>query len=179
MRTVTTDGEFCDKKAACFMTEPLDNPNRRRFPPLIRRAWFALNQAFRRRIAYSGATPDQFTIMRQLIESPAEGLVQGELARLMSSDPNTITSLLNRMEKNGLVRRCPHETDRRAHRVRLLPKGTALYHELREIALKLQGEVILAVPEDRREQFLEDLERIADACVQQASKETLRIPRQP
>jgi DNA-binding MarR family transcriptional regulator len=160
------------------MADPLDDPNRRRFPPLLRRAWFALNQAFRRRIAYSGATPDQFTIMRQLIEAPPEGLTQGELSKRMSSDPNTIASLLNRMESAKLVQRCPHETDRRAHRVRLLPKGVTLYHELRAIALQLQREVIQTVPDERREQFLEDLERVADACVRQAAQETQRIPKQ-
>ncbi|MBM3847282.1 MAG: hypothetical protein FJ405_13495, partial [Verrucomicrobia bacterium] len=71
---------------------PADAPERRRLPPLLRKAWYGLNQAFRRRIAHLGITPDQFTVMRILRE--AEGLTQRQLTELMSSDPNTVASLL-------------------------------------------------------------------------------------
>src|SRR3954469_17156490 len=95
-------------------TTPLDSPERRRLPLLLRRSWYGLNQAFRRRIAHLEITPDQFTVMRTLIEN--NGITQRELTRLMSSDPNTITSILDRMEKAGLVQRQSHEKDRRARR---------------------------------------------------------------
>jgi len=88
---------------------PIDSPDRRRLPPLLRRAWYGLNQAFRRRIARTGATPDQFTAMRCLTEADPLGITQGELAQLMSSDPNTIASLVERMETAGWVERRAHE----------------------------------------------------------------------
>lgn len=149
---------------------PLDAPNRRRLPPLLRKAWYSLNQAFRRRIAYSGLTPDQFTILRQIMEAPREGLTQRQISSLMSSDPNTVTSLLNRMQEAGLLERKPHESDKRAHRVRLLPKGKRIYRELRQVALDLQSHVLEALPEERRETFLEDLERVAEKCLQSAAR---------
>jgi DNA-binding MarR family transcriptional regulator len=142
-----------------------DPAERRRMPPLLRRAWYSLNQAFRRRIAYTGLTPDQFTILRQLHEAPNEGITQRELSLRMSSDPNTIASLLDRMEKADLVERRPHEADRRAHRVRLKEKGEKMYGELRDIAMALQAQVMQALPEARHQQFLADLEAIADACL--------------
>src|SRR6516225_6672133 len=92
---------------------PIDSPERRRLPLLLRRAWYGLNQAFRCRIAHLGVTPDQFTVMRTLLEN--EGITQRRLTELMSSDPNTVASLLERMEKAGLVQRQAHEKDRRAH----------------------------------------------------------------
>ena len=76
---------------------PIDSPERRRLPPLLRRAWYGLNQAFRRRIAPLGLTPDQFTVLRTLLESG--GITQSELTHLMSSDPNTVASLLARMRR--------------------------------------------------------------------------------
>src|SRR5258706_2428264 len=94
---------------------PIDAPERRRLPPLLRRCWFSLNQTFRRRIAHLGVTPDQYTVMRTLMEGSPRGLSQRELTDLMSSDPNTIASLLERMEAGGLVERKPHEKDRRGH----------------------------------------------------------------
>ena len=146
------------------ITEPIDSPSRRRLPPLLRRSWYGLNQAFRRRIAHLNLTPDQFTVLRTLLEGDELGLTQRELSRLMSSDPNTVASLLERMEKVSFVERSPHEKDRRAHRIKLLPKGRKTYEAAREIAVNLQGEVLAVLPEADREQFLEQLALVADAC---------------
>ena len=93
---VTTKSSF---RAAAGL--PLDSPQRRRLPPLLRRAWYGLNQAFRRRIAHLEITPDQFTVLRTLLEH--DGITQRELTHLISSDPNTVASLLERMEAAGLI----------------------------------------------------------------------------
>jgi len=150
--------------------EPIDAPNRRRLPLLLRRSWYGLNQAFRRRIAHLQITPDQFTVLRTLLESDVRGLTQRELARTMSSDPNTVASLLERMEKIGYVERLPHERDRRAHRIKLLPKGKKTYESARDIAVALQGEVLSGIPAAGRESFLENLSLVADACRLAAEK---------
>src|SRR5258707_145513 len=89
---------------------PIDAPERRRLPPLLRRAWYSMNQALRRRILHLEITPDQFTALRILGEADAKGLSQRELTERMSSDPNTVASLIERMETNGLVQRRTHET---------------------------------------------------------------------
>src|ERR1700685_3833183 len=125
----------------------IDAPGRRRLPALLRRCWFNLNQTFRRRIAHTGVTPDQFTVMRTLLEGDAKGMTQRELTDLMSSDPNTIASLLERMETGGLVERKAHERDRRAYRINLKPLGKRKYEEVREIALTLQLEILSVLPE--------------------------------
>ena len=146
------------------LMEPIDSPSRRRLPPLLRRSWYGLNQAFRRRIAHLNLTPDQFTVLRILLEGDALGLTQRELSRLMSSDPNTVASLLERMEKVDYIERQPHEKDRRAHRIKLLPQGRKSYEQARAIAVELQREVLAVLPESGREQFLEQLALVADAC---------------
>src|SRR5438874_6825302 len=104
---------------------PIDSPARRRLPPLLRQAWYSLNQAFRRRIAHLGITPDQFTVMRTLLETG--GITQSDLTNQMSSDPNTVASLLERMEKSGLLERRRHEKDRRARRLHLKSQGKRKY----------------------------------------------------
>lgn len=142
----------------------VDSPVRRRLPPILRRAWYGLNQAFRRRIAHTGVTPDQFTALRTLLESDATGLTQRELTLLMSSDPNTVASLLERMEESGWIERRPHEKDRRAYRIRILPSGVAQFETCRTIALKLQSEVLMVLEPDAREAFLSQLDLVAQAC---------------
>ncbi|MEO7297155.1 MAG: MarR family transcriptional regulator [Verrucomicrobiota bacterium] len=149
---------------------PVDSPERRRLPILLRRAWFGLNQAFRRRIAHTGVTPDQFTAMRTLLEHDATGLKQSSLTQQMASDPNTIASLVRRMERNGLIRREAHEKDRRAYRLRLKPAGKLKYEEVREIAITLQTEILSALPPKKRDDFLRELAKVGDACVTAAGK---------
>lgn len=129
---------------------------------MLRRAWYGLNQAFRRRIAHLELTPDQFTVMRTLLEN--DGITQRELAHLISSDPNTVASLVNRMAQAGLIERETHERDRRANRLRLKPRGRQQYEKARAIAVQLQAEVLGAVPAARREQFLVDLDELARVC---------------
>jgi DNA-binding MarR family transcriptional regulator len=153
---------------------PIDAPERRRLPPLLRRAWFSLNQAFRRRILSLEITPDQFTALRIIGEHQGKGLSQRELTELMSSDPNTVASLVERMESNGLIQRKPHEKDRRAHRIKLLAKGRRTYATAREIAVGLQKDILSALPAERREAFLQDLTVVADACRQVAESSTSR-----
>jgi len=102
--------------------------------------------------------------MRTLLEGDPRGLTQRELTEQMASDPNTVASLLERMESSGLVERKPHEQDRRAHRIRLRALGRRKYEQIRVIAVALQREVLASLPESKREDFLEQLAFVADTC---------------
>jgi DNA-binding MarR family transcriptional regulator len=101
----------------------------------LRRAWYGLNQSFRRRLAHLGITPDQFTVLRTLLESDPAGLTQRELTHSMTSDPNTVASLLQRMEEAGLIARKPHEKDKRAHRIHLQDAGRRKFEAARLVAV--------------------------------------------
>jgi MarR family transcriptional regulator, transcriptional regulator for hemolysin len=106
-------------------------------------------------------------------EREQEGLSQRQLTELMSSDPNTVASLVDRMETNGLVQRRQHETDKRANRLRLRAKGKKTYAAAREIAITLQQEVLSALPAERRDAFLGELAQMAEAC-RNAAEESLK-----
>ena len=153
------------KKAATHHSPlPIDAPSRRRLPILLRHAWYSLNQTFRRRLAHTGVTPDQFTALRTLSEHEPEGLTQSHLTRLIASDPNTIAALVERMERCGWIARAPHEKDGRALRLRLLPDGRRQFVRARKIAIALQSEVLGAWSEEKREEFLKNLAWISERC---------------
>lgn len=141
---------------------PAGQAGQRRLPILLRRAWFGLNQSFRRRIAEAGLTPGQFTALRTLIEQG--DLTQRELTEVMSSDPNTIASLLSRMEKLGWIRRETHERDRRANRLHVTRMGRNKFAAVRPLAVDLQTRVLAVLPAAEREPFLASLEKVAEAC---------------
>ncbi len=152
--------------AAAAEDHALDSPSRRRLPPLLRLAWYSLNQAFRRRIHHLGVTPDQFTILRWLTECDPEWPTQRELGAMMASDPNTITSLLRRMEAAQIVVRQPHETDRRANRIQITAAGKRIYMKARQIAVDLQTEVLRPLSQTKRDEFFELLDQVAQSCRQ-------------
>jgi MarR family transcriptional regulator for hemolysin len=149
----------------------VDAPSRRRLPILLRQAWYSLNQTFRRRLAHTGVTPDQFTALRTLMEHEPQGLTQSGLTRLIASDPNTIAALVERMEGAGWITRVRQEQDRRANRLRLLPAGRDTYERVRQIAIALQTEVLAGWTERKREEFLEDLAGVAERCRKAAGGE--------
>ncbi|MBT5926534.1 MAG: MarR family transcriptional regulator [Verrucomicrobia bacterium] len=142
-------------------TLPLGNSA---FPMLLRRAWYGLNQAFRRRVTHLDMTPDQYTVMRTLTQGCVNGLTQKELTTSMSSDPNTVASLLERMERAGFIDRMVDPNDRRARRILLKPFGNERFLKAKDIAMELQNEVLQSLSEKRKTLFLQELATIADFC---------------
>ncbi len=112
--------------------------------------------------------------MRSILEGDPEGMTQRQVTEAMSSDPNTVASLLERMEKAGFLERKPHEKDRRAHRIFPLTKGQETYERARDIAVELQSEVLAILPNEEREPFLERLTQIGEACRQAAESSPRR-----
>lgn len=131
----------------------------------MRRSWYSLNQAFRRHISHLGITPNHYTILRWLSEAKSVGLTQRQIADLMASDPNTITSILNRMEAKNLIRRTPHAQDGRAHQIVIRPKGKDAFRKALPLAQELQNQIMTCLPKSERQTFLEQLSIVADACM--------------
>lgn len=146
-------------------------PAPRRLPLLLRSAWYGLNQAFRRRIAHLDLTPDQYIVLRNLEEAGPAGITQSGLSANMTSDPNTVASLVTRMERSGLLRRRTDPKDRRARRLRLAPSGRKKFQSARTIALALQAEILAPLTPAESEDFLAVLEKIARACCTAADNE--------
>lgn len=152
------------RKTSTTEHEPLDLDYPQHLPTLLRRAWYSLNQAFRRRIAHLHMTPDQYTVLRWLHDENAGEMTQRDLTRLMVSDPNTITSVLSRMETAGVIERRPHKTDRRAKVIWLKPLGRERFRKARKIAIDLQEEIVSVLPDAKIDQFLHDLAAVGNAA---------------
>ena len=55
-----------------------------------------------------------------------DGISSAELADRAGLAPTTLTTMLDRMERSGLVKRVPHETDRRRLKITLTEKSKQL-----------------------------------------------------
>ncbi|MFD0682185.1 MULTISPECIES: MarR family winged helix-turn-helix transcriptional regulator [unclassified Paenibacillus] len=74
---------------------------------------------------YPGQPPLLFALSKQ------DGQSQKELAERLHIKPATLTVMLNRTEKNGLVERKPDDKDQRISRVYLTDKGREAHEEVR------------------------------------------------
>jgi DNA-binding MarR family transcriptional regulator len=70
----------------------------------------------------------QFLILKRLaLLGP---MTATELARAVELDGGAMTRQLDQLEGRGLLRRCPHEQDRRALRIELTDAGDTLWQQL-------------------------------------------------
>jgi DNA-binding MarR family transcriptional regulator len=73
-----------------------------------------------------GTTLPRFDVMAALWRR-AEGVTMGELSRMLLVSNGNATAVVDRLEADGLVRRTPSGTDRRAVYVSLTPEGRAAF----------------------------------------------------
>ncbi|MEW2583515.1 MarR family winged helix-turn-helix transcriptional regulator [Streptomyces virginiae] len=83
----------------------------------------------RERAATLGLTASQATALREM----SGPMTMRDLAERMSCEPSNTTFVVDKLEKQHLIERHPHPTDRRAKHLVLTPEGTALRGRLLEL----------------------------------------------
>ena len=94
----------------------------------IRRAHLSMQRCADTIFTPRRTTTDQYALLWAVGRS--DGIRQNELANRLFSDPNTVTAMLARLEKRGVVMREVCEEDGRARVVRLTPAGRRLLERL-------------------------------------------------
>jgi DNA-binding MarR family transcriptional regulator len=110
-------------------------------------------------LADGGVTADQFVVLCVLAEQ--DSLTQQALARLTSSDPNTMRAMLVLLEKRALLSRQPHPVDGRARIVVLTSKGRALHARLWKRTQGVRTRLEALFDADESERLIELLGRIS------------------
>jgi DNA-binding MarR family transcriptional regulator len=91
---------------------------------LLGKAYQQVNQASKRRLAPHGVTPVQYALLKVLSER--DGQTGSELGERLLLDSATITGVLDRLERAGLLERRADATDRRIHRIFATAQGRDL-----------------------------------------------------
>lgn len=82
-----------------------------------------------------GFTAAQWPILRHLAAS--EPPTAADLCRLLSYDTGSMTRMLTRLERKGVIARVRSEEDRRIVRVKLTAAGRKLHPKLRDAAIRV------------------------------------------
>src|SRR4051794_39213623 len=83
-----------------------------------------------RELAPMGASVTDFILLHHIHDAPDPGMSQTEIARFSDMGGPALVRHLDRMERDGLVRRTRDATDRRVVRVRLTDAGAARLDEI-------------------------------------------------
>ena len=86
----------------------------------------------RERAVKLGLTAPQATALRELTGP----MTMSELAERMGCEPSNATFVIDKLEKQGLLERTPHATDRRAKQLVLTAEGVALRERLIELLVQ-------------------------------------------
>jgi DNA-binding MarR family transcriptional regulator len=130
----------------------------------LRTAYMLMHRQTQSLLSGYGFTPVQYVLLALLkIE---DGITQQELTRRASSDPNTIRATLLLLERDGMVVRRSHKTDRRARRILLTEKGRRTYTKLSAALKPLQDALLSAFNAEEAENFVANLGHVAEAMRQ-------------
>ncbi|WP_242940467.1 MarR family winged helix-turn-helix transcriptional regulator [Anaeromicropila populeti] len=89
-----------------------------------------------------------------------DGSVQKDIAIACKIEPATVTSLLIRMEKNGLVQRKLNNENRKYLNVFLTEKGEEEVTHVEKAFTTIENTALCNFTDDEKEQFIKYLERV-------------------
>jgi DNA-binding MarR family transcriptional regulator len=119
-----------------------------------------LVRALHNRISPHGVVPGQFPVLLTLWEH--DGLTQAELHQRTDVEQATMANTLQRMERDGLVTRLPHPSDRRQAIVRLTQRARKLEPTLVEAARAINEMSLAGLSGTERAECLASLRRAID-----------------
>lgn len=119
--------------------------------------------AFTRLFREHGVTSQQYNVLR-ILRGAGEPLPILEIGDRMVTVVPAITGLIDRLEKQGLVRRTRSETDRRVVAVTILGKGLSLLADLDKPTADLNKQLLDHMPESDLKQLIALLEQMRAHC---------------
>lgn len=116
------------------------------------------NRSLQQRAAGLGFSPGQFPILIELwLEN---GLTQKQLLERIDIEQATMANTLSRMERDGLIERRPHPSDKRAQLVFLTEKAAGLEEEALDAAVAADQDLFKGFLTFERELLMEYIRRI-------------------
>ena len=92
----------------------------------------------------------------------ADSLTQKQLSERLGIEAPSLVRLLDRMEADGWIIRCPSPSDRRAKTIHGTDKAAAVIREIKEIAATLRKELLAGIPGEELAVASSVLTRIKD-----------------
>ncbi|WP_109312772.1 MarR family winged helix-turn-helix transcriptional regulator [Ruegeria sp. AU67] len=110
------------------------------------------------RIAPLGIVVGQFPVLLELWLK--DGVNQKDLLARIDVEQATLANTLNRMERDGLIKRTKNPADARAQLIWLTEKAAALRNSAYESAQNVNSQALQVLTEPERAQFMDYMRRV-------------------
>jgi DNA-binding MarR family transcriptional regulator len=117
-----------------------------------------LKRRFEEEAKGHGITLAQWRALAQI--ALHEGITQRELADSIDADPMTISGILDRLEKRGLIDRFADPSDSRAKLARLTPEGQHLFGTARKVGLAMYETAVQGLSAEERAVMISALQKM-------------------
>ena len=107
----------------------------------------------------AGVSLSQWRVVGALVMQP--GLTQKEIADKVGIEGATLVPILDKMEKEGLLKRKPDSSDRRVNRIYLTQKADSLWESMIECVLRIRKSSAKNISESDIQTTLETLRKIS------------------
>lgn len=112
------------------------------------------------RVEPLGLAPAQFMTLLELWDG--DGLTQQELRLRLDVEQATMANTLKRMERDGLITRRAHKTDKRARLVRLTDKARGLRDQALAAAAAQNASAMAGLSEVEHQQLIALMQRVIE-----------------
>ncbi len=123
----------------------------------LARAWRGQVDA---RLAPFGLTQARWLILLHLSRG-ANGLSQKALAARVGVQGPTLVRTLDRLEAEGMIKRCEASEDRRAKTIHVTAKAEPVVRRIQSVADKVRGEILAGISDEELADCVRVFERIA------------------
>lgn len=133
-----------------------------RIPFLLSQLGVFLADDFVRRLEPFGVEPRAYAVLKALSED--DGRSQRELSSQLGIHRNVMVTVVDKLERDGLVKRMPHPADRRAFAVTLTDKARELLPKLDAQGSAQEGAITESLTDVERQAVLAYLQRMSAAA---------------
>jgi len=119
------------------------------------------------------ATLIRFNIMSTLFKNGGE-MTPSEISETVFREKNSITAVINTLERQGVVRREPSTDDRRSVKVVITDKGWKEANRLNPIAQELSREALSCINKDQIEELVGIMRTMRESLLERISKSSAK-----
>lgn len=124
----------------------------------IKSAWHNISKIYNEQGAPYGATAATGFVLLNI--NAKEGSPVTSIGPALGMEPGSLSRILKKLEKDGLIQRIQDDTDKRLVRVFLTDKGRLFRDVARETVKKFNQKVREEIPEEKLAVFFEVMEKI-------------------
>ncbi len=103
-------------------------------------------------------TPEQFLVLDILWKE--QSLSQQNIADIIQKDKNSVTKIIDSLEKKNLVRRVVDKNDRRINKIELTNDGSALEKVTTEVAINFMNDAIKDIDKQELDVFVNVMRKL-------------------